>query len=220
MNYYVRLVRHTDGAWHDRFFTFVAAIFKGGGQTFSDWAARGGWGKGYDVFAMVADDQIVSTVGRTTMRYVINGEARNGYQLGAVATQPDHRNRGLARLLMEKVLSELDAPDQPVILFANPSVLDLYPGSGSGSSRKLTSSDIAICIRRARLRRVWTSQAQRPRVAVGSLRQSQCYRPALCRARLLSAPAICFDTSTANSFQAGSIRSGCDRPSGWRPTAD
>jgi predicted N-acetyltransferase YhbS len=127
MNYYVRLVRHTDSAWHDRFFTFVAAIFKGGGQTFSDWAARGGWGKGYDVFAMVADDQIVSTVGRTTMRYVINGEARNGYQLGAVATHPDHRNRGLARLLMEKVLSELDAPDQPVILFANPSVLDLYP---------------------------------------------------------------------------------------------
>jgi hypothetical protein len=67
MNYYVRLVRHTDSAWHDRFFTFVAAIFKGGGQTFSDWAARGGWGKGYDVFAMVADDQIVSTVGRTTI---------------------------------------------------------------------------------------------------------------------------------------------------------
>ena len=68
MNYYVRLVRHTDSAWHDRFFTFVAAIFKGGGQTFSDWAARGGWGKGYDVFAMVVDDQVAGTVGRTTMR--------------------------------------------------------------------------------------------------------------------------------------------------------
>ena len=110
--------------------------------------------------AMVADDQIVSTVGRTTMRYVINGDARNGYQLGAVATHPDHRNRGLVRLLMEKVLSELDAPDQPVILFANPACSTFIPGSGSGGLRKLTSSDIAICIRRARLRRAWTSQAQ------------------------------------------------------------
>jgi GNAT superfamily N-acetyltransferase len=79
---------------------------------------------------MVVDDQIVSTVGRTTMRYVINGEARNGYQLGAVATHPDHRNRGLARQLMNKVLSELDAADQPVILFANSSVLDFYPRFG------------------------------------------------------------------------------------------
>jgi predicted N-acetyltransferase YhbS len=131
-------VRHTDSAWHDRFFSFVEPIFKGSVPTFSDWAARGGWGDGYDVFAMVVDDQIVSTVGRTTMRYVINGEARNGYQLGAVATHPDHRNRGLARLLMEKVLSELDTPDQPVILFANPSVLDLYPRFGF---RRLAQTD-------------------------------------------------------------------------------
>lgn len=130
MNYYIRLIRHSDSAWHDRFFSFIASIFKSDVPTFSDWAARGGWGDGYDVFAMVVDDHIVSTVGRTTMRYVINGEARNGYQLGAVATHPDHRNRGLTRLLMEKVLSELDAPDQPVILFANPSVLDLYPRFG------------------------------------------------------------------------------------------
>jgi hypothetical protein len=91
MNDYVRVIRHSDSAWHDRFFGFVASIFNG--CTFFDWGARGGWVDGYDVFAMVVDDQIVSTVGRQTMRYVINGEARNGYQLGAVATHPDHRNR-------------------------------------------------------------------------------------------------------------------------------
>jgi hypothetical protein len=28
------------------------------------------------------------------MRYVINGEARNGYQIGAVATHVDHRIAG------------------------------------------------------------------------------------------------------------------------------
>jgi predicted N-acetyltransferase YhbS len=130
MNDCVRLIRHSDRAWHDRFFNFDASIFKGGGRTFFTWGARGGWVDGYDVFAVVVDDQIVSTVGRASMRYVINGEARNGYQLGAVATHAGHRNRGLARLLTNKVLGELDAPDQPVILFANPSVLDFYPRLG------------------------------------------------------------------------------------------
>ena len=130
MNYYVRIIRHSDHAWHDRFFDFEASVFTAGGRTFPTWGARGGWGAGYSVFAVVVDNQIISTVGRAAMRYVITGKMRNGYQLGAVATHADHRKRGLARLLMNKVLSELDAPDQPVILFANPSVLDFYPRFG------------------------------------------------------------------------------------------
>jgi predicted N-acetyltransferase YhbS len=136
MTDYVCLIRHSDSVWHSRFFNFEASIF--GGRTFFDWGARGGWGDRYDVFAMVVDDRIVSTVGRTSMRYVINGEARNGYQLGAVATHPDHRNRGLARRLMKTVLDELDTPDQPIILFANSSVLDFYSRFGF---RRLAQTD-------------------------------------------------------------------------------
>jgi predicted N-acetyltransferase YhbS len=129
MNDDMRRICHSDNNRHDRFFEFVTSIFKLG-RTFFDWGARGGWVAGYEVFAIVVDDRIVSTVGRQAMRYVINGKARNGYQIGAVATRREHRNRGLARLLMERVLAELDAPDQPVILFANPSVLDFYPRFG------------------------------------------------------------------------------------------
>jgi predicted N-acetyltransferase YhbS len=125
----VRRIRHSDNACHDRFFDFVTSIFKVG-RTFFDWGERRGWAAGYEVFAIVVDDRIVSTVGRQAMRYVINGQARNGYQIGAVATHREHRNRGLARRLMERVLVELDAPDQPVILFANPSVLEFYPRFG------------------------------------------------------------------------------------------
>jgi predicted N-acetyltransferase YhbS len=129
MNNDLRVIRHSDSLWHDRFFSFVASIFDAG-RTFFDWGARGGWGDGYDVFAAVVDDKIVGTVGRTAMRLVIDGKAHDGYQIGAVATHPDHRGRGLAGLLMNKVLNELDTPDQPVILFANKSVLDFYPRFG------------------------------------------------------------------------------------------
>jgi len=129
MNHSFRLIGPSDRAWHDRFFGFVASMFKVG-PAFSAWGAREGWVDGYDVFAMVVDDEIVGTVGRQSMRYVINGKERSGYQLGAVATRADQRNHGLARLLMNKVLGELDAADQPVILFANASVLDFYPRFG------------------------------------------------------------------------------------------
>jgi predicted acetyltransferase len=144
MNEYVRLIRHSDRTWHDCFFNFVASIFKVG-CTFSAWGTRGGWVVGYDVFAVVVNDQIVSTVGRQSMRYVINGEARNGYQIGAVATHVDHRNRGLARLLINKVLGELVAPDQPVILFANPSLIDFYQRFGFSQARASSLRRVCQC---------------------------------------------------------------------------
>ena len=160
MNDHFRLIRHSDAAWHERFFDFVASIFESG-RTFSDWGARGGWVDGYDVFAMVVDKQIVSTVGRQSMRYVINGKARSGYQIGAVATHSNHRNHGLARLLMKEILSKLDPPDQPVILFAGPSVLDFYPRFGFrrlAQDRFVAHTDLNPYW--ARLRRLWTSQGQ------------------------------------------------------------
>lgn len=64
------------------------------------------------------------------MRLVIDGTDRVGYQLGAVATWEPYRGRGLARQLMEQVINDLDEVDQPIILFANNSVLDFYPRFG------------------------------------------------------------------------------------------
>jgi GNAT superfamily N-acetyltransferase len=127
MNYYVRIIRHSDHAWHHRFFDFEASVFTAGGRTFPIWGARGGWVAGYDVFAAIVDNQIVSTVGRSAMRFVINGEERSGYQLGAVATRPGHRNRGLARLLMNEVLGELDAPKSARHPLCEPKCARLLP---------------------------------------------------------------------------------------------
>jgi hypothetical protein len=62
MTDYVCLIRHSDSIWHGRFFNFEASI----GRTFFDRGARGGWGDRNDVFAMLVDDRIVSTVGRTS----------------------------------------------------------------------------------------------------------------------------------------------------------
>lgn len=121
-------IRASDTDWHRRFFAFVADIFPGPGFTL--WAERGGWHPSYEIFAIADGDEIVSTIGRTRMRLVVDGATRIGYQLGAVGTRADLRRHGLARHLMEEVIAELDHPDQPIILFANDSVLGFYPRFG------------------------------------------------------------------------------------------
>lgn len=116
---------------HPVFFRFVDLIFRGArAETWTVWRDRGGWTGDYEVFAIVDDGSIVSTIGRSRMHLVIEGEDRVGYQLGAVATLEPYRGRGLARQLMEWVISDLDELDQPIILFANNSVLDFYPRFG------------------------------------------------------------------------------------------
>jgi hypothetical protein len=69
---------------------------------------------------------IVSAMRRQYMRYVINEETQR---------LSDRTGSNASRVLMERILGELDAADQPIILFANPPA----------------SSDISMCALRRRL---------------------------------------------------------------------
>ncbi len=126
-----RRILYSDIDQHPVFFHFVDTVFRGARtETWTMWRDRGGWTDDYEVFAIVDDGRIISTIGRSRMRMVIEGQDRAGYQLGAVATLEPYRRQGLARQLMNWVIGELDEPDQPIILFANDSVLDFYPRFG------------------------------------------------------------------------------------------
>lgn len=121
----------SDTGWHLPFFRFVGEVFPGvRTETWAVWRDRGGWTADYEVFALVDGGTIVATIGRSRMRLVIEGEERVGYQLGAVATLERYRGQGLARRLMDWVLGSPDAPDQPIILFANRRVHEFYPRFG------------------------------------------------------------------------------------------
>lgn len=116
---------------HPAFFRFVDTVFHGARtEPWTVWRDRSGWTRDYEVFAITDDGNIVSTIGRTRLHMVVDGKDRVGYQLGAVATLESYRRQGLARRLMEWMIDELDKPDQPIILFANNSVLDFYPRFG------------------------------------------------------------------------------------------
>lgn len=121
-------ITHAAQAWQQPFFSHVGQVFQG--VDFHRWGDLGGWTEAYEVFALVAGTEIVASIGRTRMRLVINGQEVTGWQLGAVSTRASRRGEGLSRRLMEAALADLDHPDQPVILFANPRVLDFYPRFG------------------------------------------------------------------------------------------
>ncbi len=113
---------------HEAFFRYAPRIFPG--IDFRPWAARGGWTDGYEIFALAEDDELVAGIGRSRMTFVWGGRECTGYQLGAVGTLPGRRGRGHSRILMDWLIGALDTPGQPVILFANDSVLDFYPRFG------------------------------------------------------------------------------------------
>jgi predicted N-acetyltransferase YhbS len=121
-------IRHTDLAWHLPFLAHVQQIFPS--DHWRLWHERGGWTADYEIFALLDGERIVSTIGRTRMQLLVNGQALAGYQLGAVATLPRYRGRGLARRLMDAVMGELDHTDQPVMLYGNDGVVDFYPRFG------------------------------------------------------------------------------------------
>ncbi len=149
-------ITHSDTERHLAFFRFVGAIFRNLEEDhWMRWRDRGGWTEDYEVLAITDGGRIVSTIGRTRMRLVVNGCDLPGYQLGAVATAGAYRGQGLARQLMNRVIEEREGPDQPVILFANADVLDFYPRLG---------------FRRIGQRR-WTAAT---RLEVSGTRASQC----------------------------------------------
>lgn len=124
----LRRITHRDSDWHERFFSLVETVFRVSGRNFRPWNERGGWHPGYEVFALERNGAIAGSVGRERMRFVIDGTEHEGYQLGAVATHPDHRGQGLSRRLLSSVLD--DVAGRPVILFGNERVVDFYPRFG------------------------------------------------------------------------------------------
>ena len=181
----LRRITHRDIGWHDRFFAFVETVFRAG-STFRGWRDLGGWRPGYEVFAIEQDDEIVSTVGRERMRLVIDGKAIEGHQLGAVATRADRRGQGFSRRVLTSVLDE--AGDRPVILFANPRVLDFYPRFGfTRLTQKRFAADIEITPATPATKldidkagdRAWLENLCRRACAPGSVFSARDYYPTL-----------------------------------------
>jgi predicted N-acetyltransferase YhbS len=112
--------------WHEPFLGFVPRIFPG--VDFRLWYARCGWPPGFVVRALVEGTEVVSSVARSAVQLVVEGQSGSAWQLGTVGTLAGWRGRGLAARLLREVLAQ--AASEPLFLFANDTVLDFYPRFG------------------------------------------------------------------------------------------
>jgi ribosomal protein S18 acetylase RimI-like enzyme len=122
------LLSHADVDRHPAFFRYVQRVFPG--LDFGPWYRRHGWTPTYEVHAVVDGDELVAAVGVARATAVVAGREHRGAQLGAVGVIPEARGRGLIRGLLEHVLAQLEPAVEVFHLYANETVLDLYPRFG------------------------------------------------------------------------------------------
>src|SRR5262245_58296198 len=92
-------ITHTDNEWHEAFLQFLPRVFPR--ISFRHWHEYGGWDERYVAFALAQGEQLIANVSLSRMDLVLHGRALRGWQLGAVATAPEWRGRGLQRQLLE-----------------------------------------------------------------------------------------------------------------------
>ncbi len=100
------------------------------GLSFEGWYEAGYWNANYIPYTLFDEQKAVANVSVNIMDFNILGERHHYIQIGTVMTDEDYRKRNLNRFLMERVLEEWRNKCELAYLFANKSVLGIYPKFG------------------------------------------------------------------------------------------
>ncbi|MBB6453253.1 putative N-acetyltransferase YhbS [Salirhabdus euzebyi] len=100
------------------------------GIHFETWYEHGFWTDQYEPYSYSYDKEIIANVSVNKLDLMVNKNLYSAIQIGTVMTHPDHRNKGLSRKLMDKVLADYEEQADIMYLFANDSVLEFYPKFG------------------------------------------------------------------------------------------
>lgn len=84
----------------------------------------------YEPQILALNGMVCSNVSVNQIPFNYRGESKLYIQLGTVMTDPEHRNKGLCRWLIENIIDRWKNYCDLIYLFANDSVLDFYPKFG------------------------------------------------------------------------------------------
>ncbi|WP_108670349.1 GNAT family N-acetyltransferase [Peribacillus acanthi] len=100
------------------------------GIDFEKWYQAGFWNENYICYSFIQDEKVIANVSLNTMELIMNGERQKAIQIGTVMTAPEHRRKGLAYKLMEKVFEDYDQIYDFYFLAANEEAVPLYEKCG------------------------------------------------------------------------------------------
>lgn len=100
------------------------------GFSFDGWVKDGYFEGDYIPYSLVEDGRMISNVSANKMHFLQRGVEKNYIQLGTVMTDEQYRKQGLARKLMEHVISKYENECDGIYLFGNLSAVDFYLKNG------------------------------------------------------------------------------------------
>lgn len=96
---------------------------------FEPWYQNGFWNEMYIPYTFFDGHKAIANVSVNRMDFELEGQLKHYLQLGTIMTDPAYRGQGLIRRLMEEIQKDFPNHDG-IFLFANETVLDLYPRFG------------------------------------------------------------------------------------------
>lgn len=100
------------------------------GFSFESWYSSGFFEGEYIPYSYLENGKIIANTSANIMRFAYNGEEKFYIQIGTVMTRPEYRKQGLARSLIEKILTDYKAVADGFYLFANLNALRFYEKIG------------------------------------------------------------------------------------------
>lgn len=105
----------------------VKSIF---GISFEDWYQSGYWNEKYIPYTLFDQDKAVANASVNIMDFNVFGKQQRYIQIGTVLTDEKYRGKNLSRFLMNTIIDEWNQKCDLIYLFANKSVLEMYPKFG------------------------------------------------------------------------------------------
>lgn len=94
-----------------------------------NWRSAGYWKDKYIAHSIILDNKVVANISVSIMQVQINGKEIPAVQLGSVCVLPEHRGKGLSKVLMERVFEEYKNYTL-IFLFASDDVSEFYQKFG------------------------------------------------------------------------------------------
>ncbi|MCT3719429.1 GNAT family N-acetyltransferase [Elizabethkingia anophelis] len=132
-NYTLAIGYHEDEVLRKEFNRLTQEVWK---FDFENYYQLGLWNDNCIIYSLFDKKRIVSHVTVSLFYTEIRGEKKKILQFGTVMTDPEYRNRGLSRFLMEQVIKDFGEKTDGMLLFANKSVLDFYPKFGFQAAKE------------------------------------------------------------------------------------
>lgn len=105
------------------------------GIDFESWYALGFWSDSYICYSFADSGRIVANVSANRIKASVNNKIYRTVQIGTVMTHPDYRGKGLAKALMDRVLSVYESNADIIYLLPDEDAMAFYNKFGFSRAR-------------------------------------------------------------------------------------